>query len=365
MLVPFLDLKSINLKYQAELHKAFSAVLDSGQFVLGQQVQQFEKEYAEFCQAKECVSVASGLDAIGIVLNLWGIKEGDEVLVPSHTFVATWLPIVQLGAIPVPVDIDSQTMVMDVDDCFRKLSSKTKAIIPVHLYGNPVDMNPLLEFAQTHDLWVLEDAAQAHGATYSGRSVGSLGDAAAFSFYPGKNLGALGDGGAITTNDCDLAERARVFRNYGSKIKYSHDVFGINSRLDELQAALLRVKLRSLQLENDRRKRIAEIYQTELKNTEIQLPITTAHSEPSWHLYVIRHTRRDQLQKHLSNLGVGTLIHYPIPVHQQKAFASNYMQSFLPNTVKACSEILSLPMGPHLSDEQVAIVIESCKKFFD
>ena len=362
-MIPFLDLKSINLSQRAELVAAFEGVLDSGWYVMGEELKRFEAEFADYCEASHCVGVGNGLDALGLALRALGVGPGDEVIVPSNTYIATWLAVSHLGATPVPVEPAPGTFNIDPALVERRITARTKAILPVHLYGMPAELGPLLEIARRHGLKVVEDGAQAHGARYRGRRVGAHGDAVAWSFYPGKNLGALGDGGAVTTNDPELAERLRVLRNYGSKVKYHNEVLGTNSRLDELQAALLRVKLRKLDADNRRRAEIAAHYLRGLDRLQARslvLPAVPDGMESVWHLFVVRHPQRDQLAKRLAENGVGTMIHYPIPPHRQPAYAFAGIEAgSLPESEAIHAQVLSLPIGPTQSDEQTQRVIEA------
>jgi len=303
------------------------------------------------------------LDAIHLILKAYGIGAEDEVIVPSNTFIATWLAVSYVGATPIPVEPDIKTYNIDKIALERLISPKTKAIIAVHLYGQPADMDAINEIAKKYSLKVIEDAAQAHGAFYKGRKVGSLGDAAAFSFYPGKNLGALGDGGAITTDDSELAKRLRLLSNYGSQIKYHNDVKGFNSRLDELQAAFLREKLKKLSEWNERRKKIAEEYLKKFEGVKIELPYVPDWADPAWHLFVIRTRHRDKLIKKLMELGISSSIHYPIPPHLQNAYKElGYIRGTFPITELIHDQVLSLPIGPHLSEDDQEIVVQAVKK---
>ncbi|MBP8179039.1 MAG: DegT/DnrJ/EryC1/StrS family aminotransferase, partial [Spirochaetes bacterium] len=296
-----------------------------------------------------------------LILRAMDIGEGDEVIVPSNTFIATWLAVSYAGATPVPVEPDEKTYNIDPNRIELAITKKTKAIMPVHLYGQPADMDPILEIATKYHLKVIEDAAQAHGARYKGKRTGSLGDAAGFSFYPGKNLGAFGDGGAVTTNDSTIAEKVRRLSNYGSHVKYAHDAKGFNSRLDELQAAFLRVKLRKLDEWNKRRRDIAQQYLQGLSDVaDLTLPYIPEWAEPVWHLFVVRTARRDQLQKHLEERGIQTLIHYPVPPHRQLAF-DEFSAFCLPMTEQNSKEVLSLPMSPFMTEEEIRKVIEGIK----
>lgn len=364
MNIPFLDLKSPYFELKDELDAAYHRVMESGWYILGSELEAFEAEFAEYCEAKHCIGVGNGLDALHLILRAMDIGEGDEVIVPSNTYIATWLAVSYAGATPVPVEPDERTYNIDPALIEAAITPRTKAILAVHLYGQPADMDPINELATKHGLKVIEDSAQAHGARYKGRRTGSLGHAAGFSFYPGKNLGALGDGGAITTNDAALAERIRIMRNYGSKIKYHNEVKGYNSRLDELQAALLRVKLASLDEWNARRTERAALYGEKLSGSGLNAPFVPEWAVPAWHLYVVRSRRRDQLQKFLQERNIGTMIHYPIPPHQQAAYAElGLTAGAFPIAETVHNEVLSLPMGPHLSAQQAAEVcaaIRSC-----
>lgn len=351
MKVPFLDVQATYRELADEIDTAYHRVMASGHFILGPELEAFEQEFATYCEAKHCIGVANGLDALHLILRAYGIGPGDEVIVPAHTFIATWLAVSHAGATPVPVEPDPRTYNIDPTQIDRVITDRTRAIMPVHLYGQPADMEPIVAIARSHSLKVIEDAAQAHGARYRGRRAGSLGDAAGFSFYPSKNLGAFGDGGAIITSDRDLHESILQLRNYGSTVKHRHDIIGCNSRLDELQAAYLRVKLRALERWNARRRAAAQYYLLELSNhTELSLPGVASGCNPVWHLFVIRTPRRDALIAQLAGEGISTSIHYPVPPHRSKAYAEAYSRAFrLPLTERISSEILSLPIGPHLN----------------
>jgi dTDP-4-amino-4,6-dideoxygalactose transaminase len=358
MKVPFLDLKAPHEELRTELRQAFERVLDSGWYILGNEVKQFEQEFAEYCEAKYCVGTGNGLDALHLILRAYGIGVGDEVIVPSNTYIATWLAATYAGATPIPIEPDERTYNIDPALIEAAITPRTKAIIAVHLYGQPADMDAINAIAKKHNLKVIEDAAQAHGARYKGKRVGTLGDAAGFSFYPGKNLGAIGDGGAITTNDPVLAEKVRVLCNYGSRVKYHNEVKGFNSRLDELQAAFLREKLKKLDEWNARRKAVAAEYLSVLFGSNVVLPHVPEWADPVWHLFVVRNSRRDQLQKKLSEAGIATMIHYPIPPHLQGAYADlGYSKGAFPLAECIHREVLSLPMGPHLSSDSLSKVI--------
>ena len=358
MNVPFMDLKAPHDELRTELREAFERVLDSGWYILGHEVEQFEREFAGYCGAGHCVGVGNGLDALHLIVRAYGIGSGDEVIVPSNTYIATWLAVSHAGAVPVPVEPDARTYNIDPARIEAAITPRTKAIIAVHLYGQPADMDAINAVARRHGLKVIEDAAQAHGARYKTRRVGTLGDAAGFSFYPGKNMGALGDGGAVTTNDPVLAEQVRVLCNYGSRVKYHNETKGFNTRLDELQAAFLRVKLPRLDAWNERRKAIAHTYLQALSDAGVVLPYVPEWADPVWHLFAVRSQHRDALQAHLQGCGVNTLVHYPIPPHLQAAYAEQAMrEGSLPVAEAMSREVLSLPIGPHMKQEQVRQVI--------
>lgn len=359
MKVPFLDLKAPYVELRDELDAAAQCVMASGQFILGDEVRAFEAEFAAYCGVKYCIGVGNGLDALHLILRAMGVGAGDEVIVPSNTYIATWLAVSYAGATPIPVEPDEHTHNIDPQQIEQAITSRTKAIVPVHLYGQCADMDAINEIASRYGLCVIEDAAQAHGARYKGRHAGSLADAAGFSFYPGKNLGALGDGGAVTTNDAEIAERVRVLRNYGSQVKYYHDEKGLNSRLDEMQAALLRVKLRHLDEWNTRRKEVASTYLRQLEGAaDLTLPQVPSWADPVWHLFVVRHPNRPRLQEHLSTAGISTLIHYPLPSHLQVAYAElGYARGAFPIAERLSEEVLSLPISPHLSEAATEYVV--------
>ncbi|SPE49960.1 Erythromycin biosynthesis sensory transduction protein EryC1 [Verrucomicrobia bacterium] len=364
MKVPFLDFARPYEELKSELDAAYSRFMRSAWYILGKEVEAFEQEYAAFCGSKYCVGVGNGLEALHLILRAYGIGPGDEVIVPSNTYIATWLAVSYAGATPVPVEPDHRTFNLDPDRISAALTPHTKAIMPVHLYGQPADLDPVMELARTHGLKVIEDNAQAQGARYKSRRTGSLGDAAGHSFYPGKNLGAYGDAGAVTTNDSALAEQIRILRNYGSKKKYYNECQGFNSRLDELQAALLRVKLRKLDEWNERRCSVAACYLSHLhRETELTLPFVPAWAQPVWHLFVVRHPQRERLQQQLTDSGVGTLIHYPVPPHRSGAYgAGGWRRTPLPIADDLAATVLSLPIGPHLADDQARFVLEATSR---
>ena len=354
MIIPFLDLAAQYQELRADIDAAISRVLQSGWYILGPEVEAFEVEWADFCNAQYAVGVANGLDALTLALRALDIGAGDEVVVPSNTYIATWLAVSAVGAVPVPVEPDQATQNIDPVRIEAAVTTRTRAILPVHLYGQPADLDPILDIARRHGLRVVEDAAQAHGAQYKGVRVGSHGDIVCWSFYPGKNLGALGDAGAITTNDEALAERVKLLRNYGSREKYVNEEPGVNSRLDPIQAAVLRAKLAILDEWTERRREAASLYQAGLKNSGLILPNVPEWAEPVWHLYVVRTQNRKALQDKLSAAGIGTLIHYPIPPHMQEAYAGLGMApGDLPIAESLASSVISLPMGPHVTIEQV------------
>jgi dTDP-4-amino-4,6-dideoxygalactose transaminase len=361
MKIPFLDLQQINAPYEAQFHQQLQTLLDKGWYILGEEVQQFEREFAAYCGTSHCIGVANGLDALTLVfrgyIELGQLHKGDEVLVPANTYIASILAIIEAGLVPVLVEPNPTTFLVEANTLEHNRTSKTKAVMVVHLYGQLPDMEAISSWAKSNHFLLIEDAAQAHGAQLpSGQKAGNLGDAAGFSFYPGKNLGALGDAGAVTTNDAPLAEVIRQLRNYGSAQKYHNNYLGVNSRLDELQAAFLRIKLPQLDRDNALRRAIAARYTTEINNPTIQLPIYTGQADQVFHLYVIRTNHRDKLQAYLAQHEIQTLIHYPIPPHQQKALAAWNALSF-PITEAIHREVLSLPISPIMTAEQVDRVI--------
>jgi len=364
--VPFLDLKEPYLELRKEIDAAVARVLESGWYILGPEVEAFESEYSAYCKVKHTVGVASGLDALILSLEALGIGSGDEVIVPSNTFIATWLAVAAVGAKPIPVEPCVDTYNINSNLIEAAVSEKTKAIIPVHLYGVPCDLDPVISIAKRYNIAVIEDAAQAHGAKYRNTRIGGTGDLVCWSFYPGKNLGAMGDGGAITTNSTDLAQQLRVLRNYGSKVKYLNERKGRNSRLDPIQAAILRVKLKYLDDWNARRCSVATFYLSALKNTGLILPQVCDWADPVWHLFVVRCVQRDAMKSYLENSGVSTLIHYPIPPHRQAAFLhEGYDEADYPICTLLSNQILSLPMGPHLKAPNAERVVDAIMKFHD
>ncbi len=358
MKIPFLDFVGPYQELRDGLDEAYGRVMRSAWYILGKEVDSFEEEYAHYCETKYCVGTGNGLDALHLILRGYGIGEGDEVIVPSNTYIATWLAVSYTEATPRPVEPDPRCFNIDPARIEAAITPRTKAIMPVHLYGQPADMDPIMQIAEHHGLKVIEDSAQAQGARYKGRRTGSLGHAAGHSFYPGKNLGAFGDGGAITTNDRELADCVRALRNYGSNVKYYNEVKGFNSRLDELQAGFLRVKLRKLDEWNNRRRDVASRYVEEMRSFEgITLPWVPKWAEPVWHLFVIRHPRRDALQQKLAEAGIGTLIHYPVPPHLSGAYSDcGYAEGSFPLAEELAGTVLSIPIGPHVNAEQAARV---------
>lgn len=359
--VPFLDLKAAYEELKVELDRAALATLASGWYIGGGEVEAFEMSFAAYVGARHCVGVGNGLDALTLALRAGGVGAGDEVLVPSNTFIATWLAVVQVGAVPVPVEPDPTTHNVTAAGLAGAITARTRAVIPVHLYGCPAPIDEIANLARAHGLFVVEDAAQAHGARWDETRIGGHGHAAAWSFYPGKNLGAMGDAGAVTTNDPDLAEKIRMLSNYGSRERYVHEMQGVNSRLDPLQAGMLSVKLTHLDSWNERRRSVARRYRDGFARTDLTLPAPPQVADPVWHLYVVRSEKRDELKAHLARHGVQTLIHYPCPPHRQGAFKG--MNHSLPVAEKLAREVLSLPIGPHLTDSQVDLVINAVSDF--
>ncbi len=359
-MIPFLELRLAYLELRSEIDAAVARVLASGWYVLGPEVEAFEAEWAAFCGAQHAVGVANGLDALTLALRALDIGPDDEVIVPSNTYIATWLAVSAVGARVVPVEPDPATHNIDPGRIAQAITPATRAILPVHLYGQPADMDPILALARDRGIFVVEDAAQAHGAAYKGKRIGAHGDLVCWSFYPGKNLGAMGDAGAVTTSRADLAERLQALRNYGSRQKYVNDEKGVNSRLDPIQAAVLRVKLTRLEEWTARRRAIAAIYSTGLKDSGYILPHVPEWADPAWHLYVLRSQNRDEVQQQLLTASIGTLVHYPIPPHMQAAYAElKIAPQSLPLARQLATEVLSLPMGPHLSSEDAHRVVEA------
>lgn len=363
-MIPFLDLGAAYQELKSEIDTAVHRVLDSGWYILGTEVDAFEEDWAQYCEADHAVGLANGLDALVLALRALEIGHGDEVIVPSNTYVATWLAVSAVGAQPVPVEPDQATHNIDVDRIAEAITPATRAILPVHLYGQPADLDPIIALARQRGIAVIEDAAQAHGARYKGRRIGAHGDIACWSFYPGKNLGALGDGGAITTNRGDLADKIRMLRNYGSSTKYVNEFKGVNSRLDPLQAAVLRAKLPHLDAWTDRRREIAAIYQEKLRSSGLILPKVPDWADPVWHLFVVRCAARDGLQEHLREQGTGTLIHYPIPPHMQKAYEDLAIgPDAFPIARRLADQVLSLPIGPQMPLSDARIVSDQIGLF--
>jgi dTDP-4-amino-4,6-dideoxygalactose transaminase len=360
--IPFLDLGAAYRELKDELDAAYQRVMDSGWYILGGEVEAFEQQFASYCGARHCVGVANGLDALHLILRAYGIGPGDEVIVPSNTYIATWLAVSQVGATVVPVEPDERTGNLDPNRVEDALTSRTRVLLPVHLYGQPADMTALRSIAQRKGLRLVEDAAQAHGATLCGVRAGALGDAAGWSFYPGKNLGAYGDAGAVTTSDDDLADRLRVLRNYGSRVKYHNEAAGVNSRLDPLQAAFLGVKLSRLDEWNRRRTAGAARYLSDLAGLDgIDIPHVLDEADPSWHLFVVRCRDRASLEAHLRLRGIGTLIHYPVPPHRSGAYRGTVPATSLPIADRLAESVLSLPIGPHLPAERQQAVTEAVR----
>ena len=364
--VPFLDLKASFSEIQDDLEGAILKSVRTGTYIGGDDLSSFELDFRLFVESDYCVGVANGLDALVLSLKVLGVGPGDEIIVPSNTFIATWLAVSQCGAVVVPVEPHADTYNIDTSLIEAKITDRTKAIIPVHLYGQPADLDEILILAKKHYLYVIEDAAQAHGASYKGRKIGSHGDLVTWSFYPGKNLGALGDGGAITTNNKELAERLKVLRNYGSQERYVHGVLGFNSRLDPVQAAVLSVKLKYLRVWNQRRSETAMVYNEAFSDLPVTLPSVRIYNDPVWHLYCIRTANRDEIQHGLSAMGVETLVHYPIPPHLQNAYKYlNFDQNAFSLTEAIASELISLPIGPSLNKLQISHVVYSMRKLLN
>jgi dTDP-4-amino-4,6-dideoxygalactose transaminase len=363
-LILHLDLKEVNAPYQTEINDALQRVVESGWYVLGNEVQRFEGSFAQYCQTKHCVGVANGLDALELIWRGFDFTPQSEIIVPANTYIASILSVTNVGLRPVFVEPDLQTYNINPKKIEARITSKTKAILVVHLYGKCCDMEPIWDLARKYNLKVVEDAAQAHGASYKSQRAGSLSDAAAFSFYPTKNLGAMGDGGAVTTNNEGLANYIRNFRNYGSSVKYFNDFAGVNSRLDEIQAAILNVKLKYLDIENTRRQALATYYLTNITNPDVILPIETPSTADAWHLFVIRHAKREYFIDKLMHAGVQATVHYPVPPHKQKAY-QQYSHLKLPITEQIHNEVISLPLNPTLSDDDAQRVVEVINQTWD
>ncbi|MBC8433215.1 MAG: DegT/DnrJ/EryC1/StrS family aminotransferase [Desulfobacterales bacterium] len=367
MNVPFLDLKQTYLELAKEVDAAVKSVLKNGWYILGENVESFENEFAEYCGCKYCIGVASGLDALQLLLKAHGIGPGDDVIVPANTYIATALAVSNIGANPVPVEPDPLTCNIDPQRIEEALTVRSKAVMAVHLYGQTADMKRIQTICQKHKLKLFEDASQAHGATHNGIKAGVLGDAAGFSFYPGKNLGAFGDGGAVTTNNANVAEYVRNARNYGSEKKYYNTIKGVNSRLDEIQAAVLRVKLKHLDEWNSRRSDIARIYLESLNFLDGRLiaPVTGEGNSHVWHLFTVQSNLRDKLQAYLGQKSIETLIHYPVPFYSQAAYQElSHLKGNFPISSAVADQTLSLPLGPHLTKERVDYVCETINAFF-
>ena len=359
MKVPFLDLGAAYRELQSEIDAATARVLASGWYIGGPEVEAFEAEWAEYCGAAHCVGVGNGLDALVLALRACGIGPGDGVIVPSNTYIATWLAVSEVGATIQPVEPDPETYNITPEGIQAAITPETRAVLPVHLYGQPAEIDRIAELTQDRGLKLIEDAAQAHGARCRGQRIGAHGDAVCWSFYPGKNLGAMGDAGAVTTNNRQVAEKVRLLGNYGSRKKYVNEARGVNSRLDPLQAAILRVKLACLDEWTTRRERIAAEYAQNLSDTSLVLPVVPGWAKPVWHLYVVRTANRDELQRNLAEAGIGTLIHYPIPPHRQHAFLNlGILEGKLPIAERMADEVMSFPIGPQLEEGVLSQVIE-------
>jgi|LakMenEpi03Aug12_release.lakeMendotaPanAssembly.Ray.scaffolds.fasta_scaffold379903_2 dTDP-4-amino-4,6-dideoxygalactose transaminase len=356
--VPFLDVGAAYIELKPSIDDAIHRVLDSHMYVLGPEVQNFESEFADYVSANHCVGVANGLEALRLALRAVGVNEGDEVIVPSHTFIATWLAVTQCGAQIVPIEPESNGFNIDPVLIEAAITDRTKAIVVVHLYGQPAQLAEILEIGTKYQIPVVEDAAQAHGSLYNGRKIGSHSDAVAWSFYPSKNLGAFGDAGAVTTNRIDVADQIRIEANYGSRAKYEHTVIGTNSRLDPIQAAILRVKLRVLDEWNSRRENLARIYSEKLNSKSIVLPSWEINRKSAWHLYVVQVNDRDEIRAQLDRVGIETGIHYPVSIQSQLSYEGQYGQMSLERTAELSRTVMSLPMGPHLTEAMVDSVID-------
>ena len=364
MNVPFVSFRPMEKELNSELRAAFDRVFDASWYIEGKEDEAFEKAFAEYCNTDYCIGVGNGLDALMLALKALGIGAGDEVIVPSNTYIATALAVTYVGATPVFVEPDIRTYNIDPAKIEEKITDKTKAVMPVHLYGQPCDMDPIMAIAKKYNLYVVEDCAQAHGALYNGKIIGSFGDAAGFSFYPGKNLGALGDAGAAVTNNKEIADKIRALGNYGSDYKYHHIYQGNNSRLDELQAAFLSAKLPLLNKMNEERRRIADCYLSNIKNPELALPFVPDYAVPVWHIFAVRTNKRDELAAYLAEKGISTNKHYPIPIHLQDCYKDlGITQGMLPIAEEISATQLSLPMFYGMTDEQIEYVIDCLNKF--
>lgn len=361
-MIPFLDVKAINSRFKDELESAMKEVLESGWYILGEKSKSFEKAFAEYCGASHCIGCGNGLDALRLGIKALGLGENDEIIVPANTYIASILAISDNGCKPIFVEPSLQTYNIDVEKIESAITPRTKAILVVHLYGQVVEMQKVWELAQKYNLAIIEDCAQAHGAIYQGKRVGTLGDVAGFSFFPGKNLGALGDGGAVTTKHKDVAEKVRALGNYGSHKKYVNLYKGLNSRLDELQAAFLEIKLKHLDSDNESRRAVAKFYRENITNKKIILPECVSEEGHAWHLFVVRCEERERLQAYLKENGIETIIHYPIPPHKQEAY-KEYNHLCLPITEKIHREVLSLPISPVMSREQAQEVVRVVNNF--
>ena len=359
-MIPFLNLRAAYRELKTEIDEKVASILDGGQYILGPEVEAFEEEWAAYCEAGYAVGLGNGLDALSLALRALDIGVGHEVIVPSNTYIATWLAVSSVGAKPVPVEPNPITHNIDTTKIEAAITPQTRAILPVHLYGQPADLDVILDVAHCNGLRVIEDAAQAHGARYKGKRIGAHGDIVCWSFYPGKNLGAMGDAGGITTNDKAIAQKVALLRNYGSRQKYVNETAGSNSRLDPIQAGVLRVKMRHLDKWTDRRRHVAATYTDCLQTTNLKLPHVPVWSEPAWHLYVVRTLERDVLQSRLMKAGINTIIHYPIPPHMQRAYTGlKIAASALPISQKLASTVLSLPIGPHLSTGDIVYIAQT------
>ena len=364
MKIPFVSFKPMERELNKELREAFDRVFERSWYIEGKEDEEFEIAFAQYCDSKYCVGVGNGLDALMLALKALDVKQGDEVIVPSNTYIATALAVTYVGATPIFVEPDIRTFNINPNNIEEAITEKTKAIMPVHLYGQACDMDPIMEIAKKHNLYVIEDCAQAHGATYKGKVIGSFGNVAGFSFYPGKNLGALGDAGATVTNDEELAKKVRALGNYGSDYKYHHIMQGNNSRLDELQAAFLSAKLVQLPRMNEERRRIADMYLEGINNPEVILPYVPEYAVPVWHIFGIRCNRRDELEKFLNDAGIGTNKHYPIPMHLQECYKDlGFKEGDFPIAEEISATELSIPMYYGMTDEEVQYIINKINEF--